>query len=217
MKVGILFDLDGTLLDTLEDLYDAVNYTLRHFGCPERTLEEVRCFVGNGAVNLLRRALPGNPGDPSPEEAFDVFRTYYNAHCQEMTRPYPGILQALAALQEFPTAIVSNKPEDAVVLLSRQYFGNMVALGDVPDCRRKPAVDNILRAMSTLGVDHCILVGDSEVDVLTAQNAGVPCLSVTWGFRDQKTLEQAGATHFCHDPAQLPAILNEMVGKLHVQ
>ena len=217
MKVGILFDLDGTLLDTLEDLHDAVNYTLRHFGCPERTLEEVRCFVGNGAAKLIDRALPGNSGAPSREEALAVFREYYSAHCQIKTKAYPGILQALSALKEHPMAIVSNKPNAAVKILSEIYFGGIPARGEDADCPRKPAPDMVLKAMEALGVDRCIYVGDSEVDVLTAQNAGVPCLSVTWGFRDQKTLEQAGATHFCHDPAQLPLILNEMVGKLHVQ
>ena len=217
MKVGILFDLDGTLLDTLEDLCDAVNHTLRHFGCPERSLEEVRHFVGNGAALLIRRALPGNFDDPPLEIALDEFRAYYNVHCQVKTKPYPGILQAISHLQKYPMAIVSNKPEDAVKILSQQYFGNMAAVGDVPHCRRKPDPDNVLRAMAQLGIDRCMLVGDSEVDVATAQNAGIPCLCVTWGFRDQNTLKQAGATHFCHDPRQLPAILNEMVGNLHVQ
>lgn len=217
MKVGVLFDLDGTLLDTLEDLCDAVNHTLRCFGCPERSLEEVRHFVGNGAALLIHRALPGDPKDPPLEVALDEFRKYYNAHCQVKTKPYPGILQAISMLQEYPMAIVSNKPEDAVRILSRQYFGDMTAVGDVPHCQRKPAPDNIFRAMAQLGIDRCILVGDSEVDVATAQNAGIPCLSVTWGFRDQNALKQAGATHFCHDPRQLPAILKEMVGNLHVQ
>lgn len=213
MKTGILFDLDGTLLSTLEDLTDAVNYTLRHFGCPERTLDEVRSFVGNGARVLIAFALPGKDNDPPVEEALRFFQGYYAHHCQLKTRPYDGILEALAEIKkEYPVAIVSNKPDIATKPLCREYFGEGVfALGQQDAIPRKPAADMVHKAMEAIGVDTCVYVGDSEVDVLTAKNAGVPCLSVLWGFRDKKTLAENGATHFCDDPKKLVDCLKEMI------
>ena len=212
MKVGILWDLDGTLLDTLEDLADGVNYALTQFGYPERTLEEVRRFVGNGAFNLIRQAVPEG-ADPMP--VFDVFRTYYNAHCRIKTKPYEGILAALEELgQKYPMAVVSNKPDSAVKPLCSQYFPGLYARGESTDCPRKPAPDMVCKAMTDIGVEICIYVGDSEVDVLTAKNAGVPCLSVLWGFRDRSEIELAGGTHFCDDAADLRRILEEMIRDL---
>ena len=210
MKIGILWDLDGTLLDTLEDLADGVNYALREFHYPERTLEEVRRFVGNGAFNLIRQAVPEG-ADPAP--VFEVFRTYYNAHCQIKTRPYAGIPDALAELgQKYPMAVVSNKQDKDTKPLCKKYFGeDLLAFGEDGSCPRKPAPDMLHKAMAALGVDRCIYVGDSEVDILTAKNTGVPCLSVLWGFRDKDCLSEHGATHFCDDPRKLPQILKEMV------
>ena len=209
---AILFDLDGTLLNTLDDLADAVNATLTHFGCPVRTTEEVRQFVGNGAERLIRLALPGNADDPDVSQVLSYFKDYYAAHAQIKTCPYHGILEALAEIQkEFPVAIVSNKPDGAVKLLCKQYFGDIYALGESDQCPRKPAPDMVHKAMKAIGADRCIYVGDSEVDVLTAQTAGVPCLSVLWGFRDETVLEEAGATHFCEDPNDLLTILKEMI------
>ena len=209
---AILFDLDGTLLNTLEDLADAVNVTLTHFGCPERTMEEVRQFVGNGAERLIRLALPGNADDPEISAVLAYFKDYYAAHAQVKTRPYDGILGALAEVQnEFPVAIVSNKPDNAVKLLCRRYFGDVYALGESSSCPRKPAPDMVHKAMEAIGAESCIYVGDSEVDVLTAQNAGVPCLSVLWGFRDRELLMETGAEHFCKDPKDLLKIIKEMV------
>ena len=206
---GILFDLDGTLLDTLEDLKDGVNYALRTLGYPERTLEEVRTFVGNGAKKLMDLAVPeGENGD----EAFRTFRSYYDAHCRIKTKPYDGIPEALEALKgKYPIAIVSNKPDSAVKALCADYFPGIYALGEATGCPRKPAPDMVHKAMKTIGADRCIYVGDSEVDVETARNAGVPCLSVLWGFRDLDTLKEAGATHFCETPADLLKILKEMI------
>lgn len=210
--VGILFDLDGTLLNTLEDLADAVNYALGVYGCPQRTLEEIRTFVGNGVKKLLLRALPGKDTDPDFEEFFAVYRDYYALHNQDKTAPYPGVMEALERLKgEYPLAIVSNKHHSAVETMCRHYFGDLYARGEQPGCPRKPAPDMLLQSMQDLGVDKCIYVGDSEVDVATAKNAGVPCLSVLWGFRDKECLLQAGATHFCENGSDLPQILKNMI------
>ena len=207
--VGILFDLDGTLLDTLEDLRDGVNYALGALGYPERSLEEVRRFVGNGARRLMELAVPA---DGDGDRAFAVFKPYYDAHCQIKTKPYDGIPAALERLQaKYPVAIVSNKPDSAVKSLCADYFPGIYALGEAPDCPRKPAPDMVYQAMAAIGVEKCVYVGDSEVDVLTAKNAGVPCLSVLWGFRDREELEN---TYFCDEVAQLEEILEEMI---HVQ
>lgn len=212
MKIGVLFDLDGTLLNTLEDLKDAVNYVLRKYGCPERSLEEVRTFVGTGAKNLIRKALPGKENDPPLEQVLADYQVYYNAHAQVKTCPYEGILEALARLREkYPVAIVSNKPDVPVKSLCKDYFGDIYALGETEGCPRKPAPDMLRKAMGDIGVDSCIYVGDSEVDVVTAGNAGVKCLSVTWGFRDQICLREAGGKYFCHDPKDLCTMLEDMI------
>ena len=212
MKPAILFDLDGTLLDTLGDLVDSVNATLSHFGCPRRTFREVRQFVGNGAVRLFELALPENGPSPTVAEAVEWFKVYYPAHSKIKTKPYDGILEALAEIsKEFPVAVVSNKPDIAVKPLCKAYFGDVFALGESSACPRKPAPDMVYAAMNAMGAESCIYVGDSEVDVLTAKNAGVPCLSVLWGFRDRECLVDAGATHFCEDPADLLNCLKAMV------
>ena len=212
MKIGILFDLDGTLLDTLQDLKNSVNYALNCYGCPERTLEEIRSFVGNGARLLIARSLPGLETDPDVDTVLATFQQHYRAHTQVYTCPYPGILEALKTVQSrWPIAIVSNKPDGAVRTLCADCFGSVYARGETADCPRKPAPDMLYQAMQAIGVDNCIYVGDSEVDVTTAKNAGVKCLSVTWGFRDRAVLTEAGATHFCDDPHDLPATLEAML------
>ena len=211
MKIGILFDLDGTLLDTLEDLICAVNHTLRHFGYPERTGKEIRRFLGNGAEMLIRLSLPEGVTDDTVAQVLSYYQPYYTANSQIKTGPYPGIPAALQMLKErFPLAIVSNKPDMAVRPLCRQYFGDIYARGESEDCPRKPAPDMVRKAMEAIGVDACIYVGDSDVDVLTARNAGVPCVSVTWGFQDRPQLEAAEAKVFCDDPAKLPDILQSV-------
>lgn len=208
MEIAMIFDLDGTLLDTLEDLQDAVNYALTQFGYPERTLEEVRQFVGEGAGKLMERAVPKGA---DPEPVLSCFRTYYAAHTQVKTRPYPGIPEALEALgKKYPLAVVSNKPDEAVKILGKAYFPGLYARGEAPDCPRKPNAAMVHKTMEALGVQGCIYIGDSQVDVETAKNAGVPCLSVTWGFRDLNCLRAAGATHFCHNPEDLPRMLETM-------
>ena len=208
MKTGILFDLDGTLLDTLEDLWASTNFALSSMGYPQRSLEEVRQFVGNGALRLIARAVPEG-GDT--EETLRRFREHYDAHCRVRTRPYVGILEALDAVREkYPVAIVSNKPDAAVKILSRDYFSGIFARGEDSDCPRKPAPDMVRQAMAAIGVERCVYVGDSEVDVLTAKNAGVPCLCVLWGFRNREELVEAGAEYFCGSTADLPAAIDRI-------
>lgn len=205
---GILFDLDGTLLDTLEDLKDAVNYALKAHGYPVRTLEEVRRFVGNGAARLIALAVPEGV---SYEPVLETYRVYYQAHSQVKTAPYPGILEALAKIREkYPIAIVSNKPDPAVKVLCKDFFGDIYALGEAPDCPRKPAPDMLYKATKALGVDRFVYVGDSDVDVITAHGAGAKCVSVLWGFRDENEIRDAGGEYFCRNTADLPAIIDRV-------
>ena len=209
---GILFDLDGTLLDTLEDLLDATNYALGVHGYPERTLPELRRFVGNGAYNQMRLSVPEGTAPEKIQQVLDTYKPYYTAHCQNKTKPYEGIPEVLTALKEkYPTAIVSNKPDAAVKALCAEYFPGIYALGESPDCPRKPAPDMVRRAMEDIGCDTCVYVGDSEVDVLTAKNAAVPCLSVTWGFRDREDLEVAGARYFCERTCEMVQRIEEII------
>lgn len=203
---AVIFDLDGTLLDTLADLTDSVNYALRTFGhspasVRERGIEEIRRFVGNGVRNLMKRALPEDTDEQAFEEAFAIFRTHYMEHCQDKTRPYEGIMELLRELKRMGIrmAIVSNKLQPAVEALRARYFDDLikVAIGESREVRRKPAPDAILLALQRLGCsrEEAIYVGDSEVDIATAQAAGLPCISVTWGFRERALLES------CHPHA----------------
>lgn len=201
MKIGILWDLDGTLLDTLEDLMDGVNHALAKFDLPARTLAEIRAFVGNGARNLMTRALEGRA---DVDEALAAFHEYYDVHCNDKTGPYAGIPEAMAKLgEQYPMAIVTNKPHSAAKPLCDRYFPGVYARGEIAGTPRKPAPDSLVAAMKEIGVDTCLYVGDSEVDVATAKNTGVPCLTVLWGFRDREVLEQVGAVHFCENTADL--------------
>ena len=212
MKIGILFDLDGTLLNTLEDLTDSVNYALAQYDCPPRTLEDVRNFIGNGAKKLIERSLPGTDNDPDVDAVLVTYQAYYKTHSQIKTRPYDGVVEALGKIAEkYPVAIVSNKPDAPTKILCKEFFGDVYARGESTDCPRKPAPDMLIKAMQMIGVDTCIYVGDSEPDIQTAKNLGVKCLSVLWGFRDRKTLEAAGGTYFCDDPKKLPEILESML------
>lgn len=209
MKTGILWDLDGTLLDTLADLTDALNYAMTQFGYPHRTMEDVRRFIGNGARRLIALSVPEGA---DVDAVLQVYKTYYDAHCQIKTKPYAGIPEALAVLGEkYPMAVVSNKPDSAVKPLCAQYFPGIFARGESADCPRKPAPDMLFKTMEAIGVERCVYVGDSEVDVLTAKNAGVPVLSVLWGFRDRKEIEAEGGQHFCDDPAMLVEKLEEII------
>ena len=210
---GIIFDLDGTLLDTLQDLTDAVNYTMQYYGCPTRTLEEVKEFIGTGAKNLIRKALPGLPNDPDVDTVLATYQQYYATHSKVKTKPFDGILEALKQIGEkYPIAIVSNKPDIAVKPLCADYFGSHIfALGETADIPRKPAPDMVYKAMEAIGVDKCIYVGDSEPDVQVSQNVGCKCLSVLWGFRDETCLRGVGAEYFCRDPKDMLAALESMM------
>ena len=212
MKTGILFDLDGTLLNTLEDLLDATNYALELCGYPRRTLSELRRFVGNGAENQIRMSLHEGASPEEVQRVLKIYKPYYTEHCQVKTRPYDGILEALAVLKEkYPIAVVSNKPDAAVKALCAELFPGIFALGEAPDCPRKPAPDMVFKACRAIGADTCVYVGDSEVDVRTAKNAGVPCLSVLWGFRDREEIEAAGGEHFCEKPIDLIEKIEEII------
>ena len=211
MKTGLLFDLDGTLLDTLEDLLSATNYALGQFGYAPRTLAQLRAVIGNGAANQIRKSLPPETDEEQVQKVLAVYKAYYAANCQITTAPYPGIPEALAALaKRYPIAIVSNKPDAAVKSLCAEWFPGIFALGEHPGCPRKPAPDMVHRAMEAIGAENCIYIGDSEVDILTAVSAGVPCLSVSWGFRDEHQLRAAGAKVLCDRPEYLVNTVEEM-------
>lgn len=204
---GILFDLDGTLLDTLQDLADSVNHALRTHGYPELTLLEIRRFIGNGAASLIAQSVPDGV-DSQP--VLDTFRPYYQAHSQVKTAPYPGILDALEKIREkYPVAIVSNKPDPAVKTLCAHFFPGIFALGEVAGCPRKPAPDMLYKTMNTLQIDRFVYVGDSEGDVTTAHNAGAKCISVLWGFRDEEELHAAGADYLCKQVCELNDLINQ--------
>lgn len=200
--IGVLFDLDGTLLDTLADLTDATNWALRSLGYPERTVAEVRSFVGNGAGKLMEKAVPKG-ADSAP--ALAAFQQYYAEHCQIKTGAYPGIMQALAEIrQKYPVAIVSNKPDGAVKTLAAKFFPGIPAFGEA-GLPRKPAPDMVYHALKILGVEKesAAYVGDSEVDVATAKNAEMDLIAVSWGFRSRARLKESGAVNIADDIAQL--------------
>lgn len=217
MRKAVIFDMDGTLLDTLEDLYLSANASLVQFGFPEKTLEEIRQFVGNGAINLMRRAVPEGEKNHHFEDCLQTFRKYYGEHLNDHTRPYDGIPELLQKLSEegVPMAIVSNKPDFAVRELNERYFGGRIrtAIGESEGVRRKPAPDTVEQAAKELGVrmEDCIYVGDSEVDLETAKNCGIPCVSVTWGFRSGEMLREMGAEQMVEDTGGLYRILRNML------
>lgn len=211
----VLFDLDGTLLDTLEDICGAANHTLRELGYPERTLAEMRRFVGNGAEMQMRRSLGADADEETVAKVLALYKPYYAAHCQIKTKPYAGILELMAALKAegFRLAVVSNKPDEAVRPLVAEHFGALadIAMGETAQRRRKPAPDMVNDALAALGADksRAVYVGDSEVDIETARNAGIPCISVTWGFRDREQLVEAKATELAADAGELHALLEK--------
>jgi phosphoglycolate phosphatase len=210
---AVIFDLDGTLLDTLEDLKNAVNAALVEYHMPERTLDEVRGFVGNGIRSLMLRAVSGGEGSPDFEKAFAFFQSYYKDHCKEHTGPYAGVLDLIEALSKegIKMAIVSNKVNGAVKALCQEHFGEYIqtAIGELPTVEKKPAPAMVHMALDLLGVEreHTIYVGDSEVDIETAKNAGLECVCVTWGFRDEEFLRACGGSVFIHKPQELLGVI----------
>jgi len=209
---AILWDLDGTLLDTLADLAASTNFALLSNGFAPRSLEEIRSFVGNGVQSLILRALP-KEDRPAFDAVLSDFRTHYAEHCNDNTRPYPGIVDALTSLraQGISMGVVSNKPDHAAKMLCRQHFGSLIAIaiGDSPALRRKPAPDAAWRALEILDTRNAVYIGDSEVDIETAKNAGLPCISVCWGFRPETALRQAGATQIAPNIDTLMSFLKE--------
>lgn len=207
---SILFDLDGTLLDTLDDLANSVNYALRTHHLPERSHTEIRSFLGNGIRNLMLDAVGRGMSDEAFEPVFQTFRTYYVEHCLDKSKPFAGIIDLLKALQQrgITMAVVSNKLHPAVVELNERFFKDYItsAVGESATVRRKPNPDTVLAALSELGCskDEAVYVGDSEVDLLTAQNAGMQCMLVLWGFRDEDFLRSLpGASLFAQCPADI--------------
>ena len=208
---AILFDMDGTLLDTLTDMADAVNHILSVHGWPLRTTEEVRAFVGNGARRLMERAVPPEVTGGDFETVLTEYRDWYQAHNCVATAPYPGIPALLAALAEagIKTAVVSNKPDATTKTLAARFFPGLPAFGQRDDLPPKPSPELVYRALATLGVDGgaAAYVGDSEVDVATARNAGLPLAAVSWGFRGRRALAEAGAAVIVDAAAELLEVL----------
>ena len=211
----VIFDLDGTLLNTLEDLADAVNFVMRANQYPERTVEEVRCFVGNGIRRLMEQAVPKHVIGEEFERVFEEFKNYYTEHCQIKTCAYEGIMSLLSCLYEkrYAMAIVSNKNHAAVCELNDIYFKEYinVAIGQKDGIRKKPAPDTVIQALKELGKDKekAIYVGDSEVDFATAKNSGMDCALVTWGFRKVEELAEFSPTAFIDKPEELLGVLEK--------
>lgn len=209
----VIFDLDGTLLNTLDDLRDSLNEVLVSKGYLPRTISEVRSFVGNGVRNLVRRSLPEGSSEDEVTLVLDEFKENYKLNMQNKTRPYNGIMELLLDLNRYnyKIAIVSNKFDSAVKSLARTYFGNLipVAIGETTEIKRKPAPDSIFSAIKELNssIEHTVLVGDSETDVQTAKNAGIPCIGVTWGFRSREVLRSEGADYLIDTPKELLTLI----------
>jgi len=209
----IVFDMDGTVLNTLEDLTVSMNYVLSKFGMPEHKLEEYRLFFGNGVGEALRLSLPEGTSEDIIDEMLPVFKEHYDAHCLDKTGPYDGILDVMRELKlrGYKTAIVSNKIDSAVKELHQRFFGDSVdiAIGEQPGINRKPAPDMVNLALKELGSskEESVYIGDSEVDFMTAENSGLPCISVLWGFRDKDFLIEQGAYCFAEKPQDIIDIL----------
>lgn len=209
----IIFDLDGTLLNTLDDLRDSLNITLNNDGYEPKTLEEVKRFVGNGVRKLVQRALPSDSTDEEIDRCLSYFKAHYDKNMRNKTRPYDGIIELLLDLNryDFKLAIVSNKFDAAVKKLAKEYFGDFihVAIGESASVKSKPAPDSVFAAIKELGSDinKTIFVGDSETDVRTAKNAGIPCVGVTWGFRTREILRSEGADYLIDTPKELLTII----------
>lgn len=206
-----IFDLDGTLLDTLQDLAASVNYALRQHHMPEHSIDDVRRFVGNGVRRLMERAIPEGAANPAFEAAFATFRKYYMEHSLDTTRPYDGIPELIHELKKrgCRMAVVSNKMMAATQELVHHFFPEIeVAIGEdeAAGIRKKPAPDTVFVALKQLGEGSAVYVGDSDVDLATARNSGLPCISVLWGFRDREFLLAHGATTFVEQPLDILSI-----------
>ncbi|CCY62504.1 putative phosphoglycolate phosphatase bacterial [Clostridium sp. CAG:967] len=208
----VIFDLDGTLLNTLEDLRNSTNFALSEFGFPKRSLEEVRSFVGNGVRKLIERAVPQSCDKETTEKCLEIFKKNYSENMYNNTAPYNSILEILKDLRNngLKIGVVSNKFDSAVKELCKKYFEDLVdiAIGQAGDVPKKPAPDGVLKAIKLLGAENIVYVGDSGVDVQTAKNANIPCIGVTWGFRDKKDLK--GADFIIDNPHDIINIIRSM-------
>lgn len=218
----IIFDLDGTLMDTLQDLANSVNYTLQTMHLQPRTIDEIRTFVGNGVRMLIIRALqvslPKNQySEALVEQALQIFRKHYTQHCKDNTKPYDGIYDLLRTLHSngYKTAIVSNKPQNGVTILYEEYFSQYIdiAIGEneAKGIKKKPAPDMVIKAINLLhsNKSESIYIGDSDVDFETAKNAGLDCISVLWGFRSEEFLRHSGSTLFASSPSNIISIISD--------
>lgn len=211
MKKTVIFDLDGTLLNTLDDLADSTNYALSRFGYPTRTIEEVRQFVGNGVAKLIERAIPDGNNNPNFEKCLSIFKENYAQNMYNKTAPYNGIIEMLSNLKSkgIKIAVVSNKFDLAVKELCKKYFEGFIdfAAGENESqgIKKKPAPDTVLSVLNEFNFapEDAVYVGDSDVDIMTAKNSKMPCISVTWGFRDEKFLLENGATILINAPSEI--------------
>lgn len=211
MKKIVIFDLDGTLLNTLDDLADSTNYALSKFGYPTRTIEEVRQFVGNGVAKLIERAIPDGKNNSNFEKCLSIFKENYAQNMYNKTAPYNGIIEMLSNLKSkgIKIAVVSNKFDLAVKELCKKYFEGFIdfAAGEneAQGIKKKPAPDTVISVLTEFNFspEDAIYVGDSDVDIMTAKNSHMPCISVTWGFRDEKFLLENGATILINAPSEI--------------
>ena len=209
----IVFDMDGTVLNTLDDLTVSMNYVLEKFGYPGHTVEEYRLFFGNGVKEALRLALPEDVPSEIIDDMLPIYKEHYDAHCLDKTRPYDGVVEVMNELKQkgYKLAIVSNKIDSAVKELNQRFFADAVgiAIGEKPGVNRKPAPDMVEAALKELGStkEEAVYVGDSEVDFMTAKNSKLPCISVLWGFRDKEYLIEQGAYCFAENPEDIISIL----------
>ena len=210
----VVFDLDGTLLNTLEDLADSVNAMLVHYAYPQRHIDEIRRFIGTGVERLVELSIPDGLKNPNFDSCLKYFKDYYFKNMYNKTKPYDGIMFLLEELRKrnCKMAIVSNKPDKAVKKLSLDYFANFfdVAIGESKHIRRKPAPDSIFTALNQLGsnIRESVYIGDSEIDVRAAKNAGILCVGVTWGFRDRSLLADEGADYIIDFPLELLGLID---------
>lgn len=211
MKKTVIFDLDGTLLNTLDDLADSTNYALSKFGYPTRTIEEVRQFVGNGVAKLIERAIPDGKNNPNFEKCLAIFKENYAQNMYNKTAPYNGIIEMLSNLKSkgIKIAVVSNKFDLAVKELCKKYFEEFIdfAAGEneAQGIKKKPAPDTVISVLNEFNFasEDAVYVGDSDVDIMTAKNSKMPCISVTWGFRDENFLLENGATILINAPSEI--------------
>ena len=208
--MNLIFDLDGTLLNTLEDLQTAVNFALGKFDYPKRSIEEIRAAVGDGLRMLMLRSLPKGSAEDTADHALRVMKEYYTRHCMDQTRPYEGVIELLGQLKSdgHRLCIVSNKAHELVQVLKDKFFSDLIdlALGESAENEKKPSLDMIKACMQCFG-QNAVYIGDSEVDILTAKNAGIPCISVGWGYRESEYLIKNGAQKIALSPLELRKLI----------